>query len=457
METDEAQSIPAEETPTQPLMGETSMDIEPEMMSDEKIEEPQIPLEETEPLPALPSGDMDMEVDQQEQDQETPLEQEGVVLPVENNEITPQNESEDQVDSLTNEEGEKEVDEVEKEEMQQIDGGNETPGELGTENLDIKPRLEDLEQLQDEMEQQEYTPQEEKGENEPNELNDEVKKEPEEEDLPPLDDVAQIQMNNENIRSLPPQEENQQEEEEKEESRNDVENALSALATAAIDHAKETEIKQEMEQKDPKEIWHTVGFIKGTSFNVQEYFYLDDSTDFTEDQLPDTTGFPRIALEPGTAYKFRVAAINSVGRSNWSEVSAFKTCVPGFPSAPSAIKIAKSADGAHISWEPPKGLITEYSVYLAVRNSKENVTPASMAFVRVYAGPSNSCVVPLSSLSTAHVDTTTKSAIIFRIAARNEKGYGPATQVRWLQETANKAVKRPNDDGQGGVKKTRAD
>lgn len=54
------------------------------------------------------------------------------------------------------------------------------------------------------------------------------------------------------------------------------------------------------------------------------------------------------------------------------KVSAFKTCLPGFPGAPSAIKIAKSADGAHLSWEPPsaaQGEILEYSVYLAVRNN----------------------------------------------------------------------------------------
>ena len=42
-------------------------------------------------------------------------------------------------------------------------------------------------------------------------------------------------------------------------------------------------------------------------------------------------------------------------------------------------------------------------------------------------------MVANSSLTAAHIDTTTKPAIIFRIAARNEKGYGPATQVRWLQ------------------------
>ncbi|KAJ8896281.1 hypothetical protein PR048_001625 [Dryococelus australis] len=58
---------------------------------------------------------------------------------------------------------------------------------------------------------------------------------------------------------------------------------------------------------------------------------------------------------------------------------------------------------------------------------------SQLAFVRVYSGPTNQCTVTSASLSAAHIDKTTKPAIIFRIAARNEKGYGPATQVRWLQ------------------------
>ena len=53
--------------------------------------------------------------------------------------------------------------------------------------------------------------------------------------------------------------------------------------------------------------------------------------------------------------------------------------------------------------------------------------------MRVFCGPQASCVVTNSNLTAAHIDTSTKPAIIFRIAARNEKGYGPATQVRWLQ------------------------
>lgn len=58
---------------------------------------------------------------------------------------------------------------------------------------------------------------------------------------------------------------------------------------------------------------------------------------------------------------------------------------------------------------------------------------AHLAFMRVYCGASNQCTVHNTQLAAAHIDTTNKPAIIFRIAARNDKGYGPATQVRWLQ------------------------
>ena len=57
--------------------------------------------------------------------------------------------------------------------------------------------------------------------------------------------------------------------------------------------------------------------------------------------LPNHNALKRLELQPGTAYKFRVAAINSCGRGPFSEVTAFKTCLPGFPGAPSSIKISK--------------------------------------------------------------------------------------------------------------------
>lgn len=57
--------------------------------------------------------------------------------------------------------------------------------------------------------------------------------------------------------------------------------------------------------------------------------------------IPDYSQMRKLELQPGTAYKFRVAGINICGRGAFSEVSAFKTCLPGFPGAPCAIKISK--------------------------------------------------------------------------------------------------------------------
>ncbi|RXG72654.1 Host cell factor 1, partial [Armadillidium vulgare] len=236
---------------------------------------------------------------------------------------------------------------------------------------------------------------------------------------------------------------------------------LSTLASAAINssfsttsaskgnstvltNSSEIEIKKEVVE------WYNVGIIKGNACTVQSYYlqtddpkndtFLDSEGEVTDKEISGV----EVKLQPGTAYKFRVAGINACGRGPWSEVSAFKTCLPGYPGAPSTIKISKSVEGAHLSWEPPQnaaGDIIEYSVYLAIRNAstpqEANVAAGGthLAFMRVYCGASNQCTVLSSQLSSAHIDTTNKPAIIFRIAARNEKGYGPATQVRWLQDS----------------------
>jgi len=240
--------------------------------------------------------------------------------------------------------------------------------------------------------------------------------------------------------------------------------AMPVTATVAAQN--QASVKNEFDEMSPEERkreanWFDVGIIKGTSCTVSSYYLPNGDLEKSEiDVEGDENLAKKVDLQPGTAYKFRVAGINACGRGAWSEISAFKTCLPGFPGAPSAIKISKSTDGAHLSWEPPStstGDIVEYSVYLAVKSATTSAqgdtktvssSPSQLAFVRVFCGPSAQCVVPNSSLAAAHIDTTTKPAIIFRIAARNDKGYGPATQVRWLQDANSPAL-----SGKVGVKR----
>lgn len=96
----------------------------------------------------------------------------------------------------------------------------------------------------------------------------------------------------------------------------------------------------------------------------------------------------------------------------------------------------QSVDCIHLSWEPPaspSGNILEYSAYLAIRSTQLQENPSQLVFMRIYCGLKTSCIVTAAQLSNAHVDYTSRPAIVFRISAKNERGYGPATQVRWLQ------------------------
>ncbi|XP_053227613.1 host cell factor 1 isoform X1 [Podarcis raffonei] len=255
----------------------------------------------------------------------------------------------------------------------------------------------------------------------------------------------------------------------------------AAALTEVANGIEAAPVKPEPPTQPPKVVvkkenqWFDVGVVKATNMMVTHYFLPPDDAPATEDDsgtIPDYSQLKKQELQPGTAYKFRVAGINACGRGPFSEISAFKTCLPGFPGAPCAIKISKSPDGAHLTWEPPSvtsGKITEYSVYLAIQSAQagepKSAAPAQLAFMRVYCGPSPSCLVQSASLSNAHIDYTTKPAIIFRIAARNEKGYGPATQVRWLQESSKDgsmikpANKRPlsSPDLKTAPKKPKAD
>ncbi|OPJ80459.1 host cell factor 2 isoform B [Patagioenas fasciata monilis] len=195
--------------------------------------------------------------------------------------------------------------------------------------------------------------------------------------------------------------------------------------------------------------WYDVGIFKNNSAVVSQFYLLPEETLSNSNKMenanvPDYRLLKKQDLFPGTVYKFRVAAINGCGVGPFSKISEFKTCIPGFPGAPSTVKITKSVDCIHLSWEPPaspSGNILEYSAYLAIRSTQLQENPSQLVFMRIYCGLKTSCIVTTAQLSNAHVDYTSRPAIVFRISAKNERGYGPATQVRWLQDMKTSSSK----------------
>ncbi|XP_073476396.1 host cell factor 2 isoform X2 [Aquarana catesbeiana] len=191
--------------------------------------------------------------------------------------------------------------------------------------------------------------------------------------------------------------------------------------------------------KNGQRKWYDVGIFQTNSAVVSHFFVLPEANQGTSGKDADApcyTLLKKHGLSPGSVYRFRVAAINGYGIGSFSKICEFKTCIPGFPGAPSSVKVTKSTDCVHISWETPSsptGNILEYSAFLAIRTSLPEAQN-QLAFMKIYSGVKTSCTVTSAQLANAHVDCSSRPAVVFRISAKNEKGYGPAIQVRWLQE-----------------------
>ena len=144
-------------------------------------------------------------------------------------------------------------------------------------------------------------------------------------------------------------------------------------------------LEKEKKTEDPS--WFDVALTQSTRHEIKSYFVEADKDDsgLASDEVlfldsdkhwkKQTLGMfflspvqPQIMFSgSGITYRVRICAINACGRSIFSDHSAYKTIVPGFPRAPTSIKVSKTDDGASLSWSPPVNTeIIEYSVYLGM-------------------------------------------------------------------------------------------
>ncbi|XP_076435428.1 fibronectin type-III domain-containing protein 3A-like [Babylonia areolata] len=117
-------------------------------------------------------------------------------------------------------------------------------------------------------------------------------------------------------------------------------------------------------------------------------------------------------LSPSTCYLFRLAAVNHVGKSEWSETATFYTCgsVPPQPDPPSLVETC--VDSVVLSWAKRPG-DEEFLLQM------EDETTGH-GFIPVYNGSNLSC-----SLKELRCNTQYK----FRLAVKNEEGISKWSEV----------------------------
>ncbi len=118
-----------------------------------------------------------------------------------------------------------------------------------------------------------------------------------------------------------------------------------------------------------------------------------------------TTSYSNTGLTNGTAYYYRVAAVNSGGTSGMSN-EASATPEPSAPAAPAGLTATAGNASVSLTWATSAGA-SSYSVYRGTASGGESTTP-------IAAGPT----------STAYTDTglTNGTTYYYRVAAVNSGG-----------------------------------
>jgi len=179
-----------------------------------------------------------------------------------------------------------------------------------------------------------------------------------------------------------------------------------------------------------------------TDYIVQYSTSSDRAYTTFSDGTSTSTSATVTGLTNNTPYYFKVAAVNSVGTSTYSAVSASVT--PGKPSAPLSLSVSSGTDGMNVSWSAPSSnggsALTDYVV--------QYTTTSGGSYSTFADGTSTATSATITGL-------TAGSTYYVRVAAVNviTTGTYTAESAGVLSKTcANGGVCAVGDTGPGGGK-----
>lgn len=92
------------------------------------------------------------------------------------------------------------------------------------------------------------------------------------------------------------------------------------------------------ETKELLNHWYDVCVTSDCNYLVKEFSL---TTNNNEDSKIQNVQLIKKQLEPGVSYKLRVAGINACGKGPFSEPAILSTASPGYPGAPTNVKVKK--------------------------------------------------------------------------------------------------------------------
>lgn len=144
---------------------------------------------------------------------------------------------------------------------------------------------------------------------------------------------------------------------------------------------------------------------------------------------------PKIALKNNSIYAFRIYGLNACGVGEVGKIAAYRTMPEGLPTPPKNCKFIRTATGLRLAWnpQPMEEKVSEYRVHIA-ENQGSN-------FIQVYEGKQPTCEVSNEYINnTSHhmyIKNDPNRYFFFRIAAKNDKGFGPFANIKVIIEGHN--------------------